>query len=178
MFCILTKLFFQKRICHFVPKHTRILFYNVSIKPHLEYCCSIWGNCSKENLNIIVKLQKRADKFSDADFFTPSAILFKELKWIPFADIFKYQHGSLVYKCIHTISPEYLHDMLSIKLDSKCYNLRYSHTGRLDVPKKQNRSFSFNGPRLWNNLNSEKRKAISLSFFSVKSIQFFIRPQL
>ena len=31
-----------------------------TIKPYLEYCCSIWGNCSKENINIIVKLQKKA----------------------------------------------------------------------------------------------------------------------
>ena len=67
---------------------------------------------------IIVKLQKKAARLIlDADFFTPSANLFTELKWIPFSDIFKYHQVSLVYKCIHKISPEYLHDMFSIKLD-------------------------------------------------------------
>ena len=67
------KLFLLKRIRHFLPKDTRILFDNFYIKPYLEYCCSIWGNCSKENINIIVKLQKRAARLiSDADFFTPS----------------------------------------------------------------------------------------------------------
>ena len=69
------------------------------------------------------------------------------------------------------ISPEYLHDMFSIKLDSKRYNLRSSNTGRLDVPKKHNRR-SFNGPKLWNSLDSETRQAISLSVFQSKVINF------
>ena len=116
---VIYKLFLLKHIQHFLPKDTRILFYNFYIKPYLEYCCSIWGNCSKENINIIVKLQKRAARIIlDADFFTPSANLFNELKWIPFSDIVKYHQVSLVYKCIHKISPEYLHDMFSIKLNS------------------------------------------------------------
>ena len=170
---VIYKIFLLKRIRHFLPKDTRILFYNFYIKPNLEYCCSIWGNCSKENINIIVKLQKRAARLIlDADFFTPSANLFKELKWIPFSDIVKYHQVSLVYKCIHKISPEYLHDMFSIKLDSKRYNLRSSNTGRLDVPKKHNRSLSFNGPELWNSLDSETRQAISLSVFQSKVFNF------
>ena len=32
------KLFLLKRIRHFLPKDTRILFYNFYIKPYLEYC--------------------------------------------------------------------------------------------------------------------------------------------
>ena len=144
---VIYKLFLLKRIRHFLPKHTRILFYNFYIMPYLEYCCSIWGNCSKENINIIVKLQKRAARLIlDADFFTPSANLFKELIWIPFSNIVKYHQVSLVYKCIHKISPEYLHDMFSIKLDSKRYNLRSSNTGRLDVPKKTQQEFIFQWP--------------------------------
>ena len=55
---VIYKLFLLKRIRHFPPKDTRILFYNFYIKPYLEYCCSIWGDCSKENINIIVTLQK------------------------------------------------------------------------------------------------------------------------
>ena len=172
-YIVIYKLFLLKRIQHFLPKDTRILFYNFHIKPYLEYCCSIWGNCSKENINIIVKLQKKAARIIlDADFFTPSANLFKELKWIPFSDIVKYHQVSLVYKCIHKISPEYLHDMFSIKLNSKRYNVRSSNTGRLDVLKKHNRSLSFNGPKLWNSLYSETRQTISISVFQSKVFNF------
>ena len=171
---VVYKLFLLKRIRHLLPMDTRILFFNYYIKPYLEYCCSIWGNSSKENLNIIVKLQKRAARLIlDADFFTPSIVLFDKLKWISFSDIVKYHQVSLVYKCIHQISPEYLHDMFSIRPDSQRYNLRSSDTGRLVVPKKHNRSLSFKGPKLWNSLDSETRKSISLSVFQSKVIQFF-----
>ena len=44
--------------------------------------------------------------------------------------------------------------------------------GRLDVPKKHNRSLSFNGPKLWNSLDSETRQAISLSVFQSKVFNF------
>ena len=74
---VIYKLFLLKRIRHFLPEDTRILFYNFYIKPYLEYC------------------------------------------WIPFSDIVKYHQVSIVYKCIQKNSPEYLHDMFSIKLDSK-----------------------------------------------------------
>ena len=70
------------------------------------------------------------------------------------------------------MSPEYLHDMFSIKLDSKRYNLRSSNKGRSDVPKKHNRSLSFNGPKLWNNLDSETRQAISLPVCQSKVFNF------
>jgi putative component of membrane protein insertase Oxa1/YidC/SpoIIIJ protein YidD len=43
-----------------VNHKTRILFYNAYILPHLDYCCSIWGDCSKYLLESLLKLQKRA----------------------------------------------------------------------------------------------------------------------
>ena len=54
------KLFLLKRIRPFLPTQSRIMFFNYYIKPYLEYCCSIWGSTSQENINIVVKLQKRA----------------------------------------------------------------------------------------------------------------------
>ena len=62
--------------------------------------------------------------------------------------------------------------MFNIKLDSKRYNLRSSNKGRLDVPKKHNRSFPFNGPKLWNNLDSGTRQATPLSVFQSKVLNF------
>ena len=44
----------------YLPTTTRMLYYNYYIKPHLEYCCTIWGQCSKTDTYSIVKLQKQA----------------------------------------------------------------------------------------------------------------------
>ena len=106
------KLFLLKRIRPFLPTQSRIQFYNYYVKPYLEYCCSIWGSTSQENINTIVKLKKRAARLIlDADFSTPSTKLFQELKWISFSDIVKFHQLSLVFKCINKIAPVYLQDL-------------------------------------------------------------------
>lgn len=49
-----------RRIKKYLNHKTRILFYNAYILPHLDYCCSIWGDCSKYLLESLLKLQERA----------------------------------------------------------------------------------------------------------------------
>ena len=109
---VVYKLFLLKRIRPFLPTQSRIQFYNYYVKPYLEYCCSIWDSTSQENINTIVKLQKRAARLIlNADFSTPSAILFQESKWISYSDIVKFHQLSLVFKCIIKIAPIYLQDL-------------------------------------------------------------------
>ena len=40
-------------------KH-RVLFYNASIRPVMDYVSVIWSNCDKHCLDRVLKLQKRA----------------------------------------------------------------------------------------------------------------------
>ena len=47
-----------RRIKKYLNHKTRILFYNAYILPHLDYCCSIWGDCSKYLLESLLRLQK------------------------------------------------------------------------------------------------------------------------
>ena len=52
------KLSILGKIGHYLPTTMRMLYHNYYIKPHLEYCCTIWGQCSKTDTYSIVKLQK------------------------------------------------------------------------------------------------------------------------
>ena len=54
------RLYLLKRTRDYLPIEARKRYYNALIQPHLTYCSSIWGNCSNELLNDILKLQKRA----------------------------------------------------------------------------------------------------------------------
>ena len=162
---VVYKLFLLKRIRPFLPTQSRIQLYNYFVKPYSEYCCSIWSSTSQENINTIVKLQKRAARLiSDADFPTPSTILFQELKWISFSDIVKFHQLSLVFKCINKIAPVYLQDFHQ-KFNSHSYVLRSFNTDRLDVPRQHTRNFSCKGPQLWNKLNNEIRNCTNLTSF-------------
>ena len=176
---VVYKLFLLRRIRTFLPTQSRIQFYNYYVKPYLEYCCSIWGSTSQENINTIVKLQKRAARLIlDADFSTPSAILFQELKWISFSDIVKFHQLSLVFKCINKIAPVYLQDLFHQKSNYHSYVLRSSNTDRLDVPRQHTRSLSFKGPQLWNKLNNEIRNCTTLTSFQSKLTQLLFMQSL
>ena len=151
------------------------MFFNYYIKPYLEYCCSIWGSTSQENINIIVKLQKRAARLIlDADFSIRSKLLFSELKWIPFPEIGKFHQLSLVFKCIDNIVPIYFCNMFRSKSNNHTYLLRYSGSGQLDVPRQHTRSLSLIGPKLRNNLNKEIRSSTTISSFQSKLKHFLL----
>ena len=48
------------RIKTYFPLDARIKFYNAYILPHMEYCCTIWGNATDSSS--LFKLKKRAAK--------------------------------------------------------------------------------------------------------------------
>ena len=108
----------------------------------------------------------------DADYSNRSKLLFSELKWVPFPEIVKFHQLSLVFKCINTIVPTYLHTMFRPKSNDHTYLLRSSGTGQSDVPRQHTRSLSLTDPKLWNNLNKEIRNCTTLSSFKSKLKHF------
>ena len=78
-----------RKIRKYLSLDTRKTFYNYHVKPHLNYCSSIWGQTTKENLN---KIQKQAARLIlDKGYFTPSAEMFSKLQWQNFADNVQWQ---------------------------------------------------------------------------------------
>ena len=59
---ISTNLWLLFQIKSYLPLKHRMIYYNAYIKPHLEYCCVIWGNSFNSNMYKIEKLQRRACK--------------------------------------------------------------------------------------------------------------------
>ena len=62
-------------------KQTRQCTWSVNIHPHFELCCVIWGNCTHNLEEKLVKLQESAARvILECDFYTPSCVMFAELK--------------------------------------------------------------------------------------------------
>ena len=79
------------------------------ILPHLDYCCVIWGNCSRSHEEKIVNLQKRAGRLIlNIDCDTPSTFLFSQLKWMTFPESVIYQKEIQMYTTLSGTSPNYL----------------------------------------------------------------------
>ena len=71
-------------IPHVKPRH-KLTFYLAAIKPVMLYLSPIWSSCSKELLEKLLRMQKRAARFIlDAERTTRTLTIFNELNWIPF----------------------------------------------------------------------------------------------
>ena len=95
-------LYLLNRIKCYLSIPIRKLFFNAYILPHIDYCCTVWGNLNTTLTNTVVKFLKRAERtILDKDMETPSLELFSELKWMRFPDIVIYQKAVLTYKIIN-----------------------------------------------------------------------------
>ena len=57
-----THLWLLSQISSYLSVKDRLLFYNVYIRPHFDYCSVIWGSSTCSNTDKITKLQRRACK--------------------------------------------------------------------------------------------------------------------
>ena len=75
--------------------------------PHLDYCVTVWGDCS--DLNKLTRLQKQAARIIlDCHYLTPSKDMFCKLKWLPMKDWVKYRKATMTFKAINGNAPDYI----------------------------------------------------------------------
>ena len=163
-------LYLLSRIKLFLPVETRKLFYNAYILPHLEYCCSVWGNCDVTVISQLVKFQKRAARvILDASYDTPSALLFQTLHWLPFQQRMELQKATLVYKSLNGLAPSYLNQKFRYTQNVHSLPLRSADKHILYLPRPRTelykRSFSYSGAKLWNSIPQTIRNSQTVSSF-------------
>ena len=78
-------LYLLQQIKSFLPVNARKIFVNSYILPHIDYCCVVWGNCSKTLENSLGKLLKKSarlilDEVLDRQSTTPSHVLYTNLR--------------------------------------------------------------------------------------------------
>ena len=102
---IIFKISILRKIRKYLPTPIRILYYNHYIKPHLEYCCSVWDNCSKSEIDTLIKLQKQAARLIlETDRYAPSAPLFSKHQWQTFDQTTRERQA---FKVCDTLDPKY-----------------------------------------------------------------------
>ena len=142
------------RIKHYLPIPTRKLFFNAYILPHMDYCCTIWGNINCKLTECMVKFQKRAARvILDRSIDTPSADMFTELSWMTFPDRVKFQKSIIMYKILNNLSPSYLLDNFTLTSEVNQRSLRSTTENSLYIPKPNielfRKSLSYSGSKIW-----------------------------
>ena len=159
-----------KRIRHFLPLHTRKVYYNAHILSKFVYCISIWGNSI--NIEPLYKLQKRAAIIilNITDIRTPTKSMFQKLSWIPLDYIVKIQTLKLVHRSLNQLTSDklqgmfkYIYNVQSRTRSAKKELWYVSNRVRL---KCRCNSFMYQGAKLWNTLPYDVRKSNSLTIFN------------
>ena len=140
------------RIRPFLDKASMLLFYNAYVLPVLDYCISIWGHSAEIHMHKLQILQNRAASIIlNANWYTSSEILLKELNWMSVKQRLFYCTSVLMYDVINETAP----DSLRVFRQRDCtYGLRFSQnlvipSARVDMYKS---SFSFYGAKCWNTI--------------------------
>ena len=168
--CLISKL--NSRICllkrasGYLTIHCRKLLYNAIIKPILEYCCTVWGNCSKENLIRLLRIQKRCARLIlDVKFSDNSVKLFTKLGWLPIDDIICSRKLYLLHKISYGHCPDYFIPHIYYLKDTHNYNTKATTKNNLVLPKYKRvsgcRTFHTSAIRLWNNVDVSIRNITS-----------------
>jgi hypothetical protein len=128
-----------KRSKSHLTVHCRKLLYNalIGVKPVLEYCCSVWGNCAIEQLDRLnLKIQKRRARITlDAGVNENSVKVFSKLGWLPIDDIKRTKKLYICYtKLVLDIAQTILHHIIKYPKDTHKYNTHVNFT----LPTKLN----------------------------------------
>ena len=173
---VLFKISLLRKIKKYLPLDIRKMFYNYYIKPHLDYCASVWGETSQKNLMKITKLQKQAARLildkpryiqsSDNTYhYTRSKDMFDTLKWKSFPDNVQFQKALLIYKSLNNLAPPYMKEMFCYAKDMDRRGLRSSSSNKLYVTRAHQKSIRCSGPKVWNSLQPAVRNAKSVNQF-------------
>ena len=146
-----------KRIRYSVPYKTSLSIYNSLVQPHLDFCSSVWGSCSKSLSQKLQKLQNRTARvitFSNYDRITDE--LSRMVNWIKLDRQRLVNKSIMMYKIVNNMVPEYLSSRFVFRSDTLTYNLRDSN-GTLAIPQPRTnyckRSLSYSGVVLWISIN-------------------------
>ena len=101
----------------------------------------------------------------------------KDLHWLPVKQRIEFKILLLVYKSLNNLTPKYLKDML--KYHHTTRTLRSSHQRYLFVKRYRTRygarSFSYIGPKLWNQLPLQLRTTDTLPKFKTSLKTYLFR---
>ena len=149
------------RIKNSLPLKARINFYYGFIYPYLSYGVIVWGATSENHLHNLIIQQKRFIRLlADSPFLEHTTPLFSKFNLLKFEDIYKYNVCTYMYSNQNNAEFQIQH-----QISTRNRNRLISSFNRLGISQ---RSITFVGPNIWNNLPPSIKLSTSLSVFKSK----------
>ena len=152
-----------KRLKPFTSVKTALQIYHALIRPHFDYCRSVWDDCNTTLCDKLQKLQNRAARAITKSSYDVSVNhLLASLRQDNLAKRRKKLKATLMFKILNGLAPDYLQDLLLIRTSQ--YNVRNLEM-KLNLPKPYTNylkiSFSHSGASQWNSLPNKTYERIS-----------------
>ena len=161
-------------IRRFLSIDTSVVIANALVSSRLDYCNSLFHSLPSRNATRLQYVQNALARFvTSASKYTHITSSLRTLYWLPIRQQIIFKTLVLVYKYLTTGQPKYFAPYLS--LYKSAVNTRHSNPKNLflQVPHycasihnskvHFNNSFSYDAPKLWNDLPQDIRSAPNLS---------------
>ena len=154
-----------------LPLNLLKMLYLGLVKPHLRYCCFVWGSRGATTCKTLDKLQNRAIRIITNSAYDESVgPLLKQLQLPSISDMIKQESANMVYKALNAEAPIYLAEQFTRVSDITSRTLCSSNLSLRPLGLKSRNSqncFASKGSSVWNSLPSE------IKFFQ----DFWVNPR-
>jgi hypothetical protein len=152
------------------------------VVPHLDYANALFEGLPSTTLAPLQLIQNMAAKLIlNKRKYDSATESLKHLHWLPVKYRSKFKVACLVFLALNGDGPSYLRDLLSVRQVNR--SLRSNSEGNgilLTIPKTTRktfaeRSFSVNGPKIWNSLPSNLRLITDFTLFKKNLKTFYFK---
>ena len=156
----------------YLNKSALMSIYYSLMQSRMQYCCSTWGSWEMHgNQSILSKLQAVCNKFFRAIYYLDNkdsvSKLLKENEVLRMNQIYDLEVGKVMHRASTNVLPESLKDVF-YQTRRGNFPIRYS----ANVTMMKNISHA--GPRIWNRLSDDCKKAASSDEFKTKTKAFLL----
>ena len=126
-----------RRIRSFVKTETLKLLYEKTIKPVMDYACSVWCHTKKSDINKLQRVQNYAARIitDNFDYLNTNSIdLIRSLRWANVQEKCDYFTAVLMYQAIHGLTPMYMTDNIVMAGETHDRDTRLSDSNDVNIP--------------------------------------------
>ena len=155
-----------KRIGHVLTVQGTLTIYKSFMMSNFNYCPLIWHFCSQASTNKLEKIQERALRFIYNDHSSTYTELLKSSGTVNIHIKRTKDIACAVYKIVNKLAPSFIQTLVALKYSK--YSQRRNKAATIpsaQTPTYGLKSFSHEGPRVWNCLPNEFRLIDNYSHF-------------
>ncbi|WAR28317.1 hypothetical protein MAR_014021, partial [Mya arenaria] len=147
----------------------KIMFYKAYVQPHLDYCSIIWGSTKQSNIQVLVRLQRRACRIILGEQYTTLSEALNIINSLNIEQRVSLHKAKFMYRVSQNAVPSYIQNMFNYNV-RRPNHLRSSNKSDFLIPKPNielfKGSMSYSGVKVWNNIPNEIRQRESIKSFT------------